>query len=204
MPPHVNQFWVGTGRVRLSCQVDLTTGLTFNIGTCMSRMAAQQTRLTRRFAWATLATVAPCMTSTWLVRLTIRFVLATCFVTHLVTFVACLKLSLFTRLVSLAAHLVTLVTHFVACLVLIRLAVVYFVHTVFSSVAVVMQSIPFLRQWHLRLSHVPRRQLHLLPCNTFHGAWFLAAILRVTQGCSVQLSIGMLYEPAYGSRSDAL
>ena len=87
-------------------------------------MAARQARLTGGFAWATLATVAPCMTSTWLVRLTIRFVLATCFVTCLVTFVACLKLSLFTRLVSLAAHLVTLVTHFVACLVLIRLAVV--------------------------------------------------------------------------------
>ena len=103
MPPHVNQFWVGTGRVRLSCQVDLTTGLTFNIGTCISRIAAQQTRLTRRFAWATLATVAPCITSTWLVRLTITFVLATCFVARLV--------APFTCLATLAAHLVT---HFVA------------------------------------------------------------------------------------------
>ena len=72
-----------------------------------------------------LATVAPCMTSTWLVQLTIRFVLAICFVAHLV--------APFTRLATLAAHLVT---HFVARLVLIRLAVLYFVHTVFSSVAV--------------------------------------------------------------------
>ena len=71
---------------------------------------------------------APCLTSTRLVRLTIRFVLATYFVACLVT--------LFTCLAALAAHLVTLVTHFVARLVLIRLAVVYFVHTVFSSAAV--------------------------------------------------------------------
>ena len=45
----------------------------------MSRMATRQTRFIRGFAWAALATVAPCMTSTWLVWLTIEFVLATCF-----------------------------------------------------------------------------------------------------------------------------
>ena len=85
---------------------------------------------------------APCLTSTRLVRLTIRFVPATYFVACLVTFVTrpvtfvTRLVTLFTHLAALAAHLVTLVTHFVAHLVLIRLAVVYFVPTVFSSAAV--------------------------------------------------------------------
>ena len=81
----------------------------------MSRMETWQTRLIRGFAWAALATVGPCMTSTWLVWLTIEIVLATCFA------------------VCLVILLVALVTHFAACL--FELAVVYFVRTVFSSVA---------------------------------------------------------------------
>ena len=75
-------------------------------------MATRQTWLIRGFAWAVLGMVAPCMTK--LVWLTNEFVLATCFA------------------VCPVILLVALVTHFAACL--FGLGVVYFFHTVFSSV----------------------------------------------------------------------
>ena len=78
----------------------------------------------QRLCMGRLATVAPCMTSTWLVWLTIKFVVATCFA------------------VCPVILLVALVTRFAACL--FRLAVVYFVRTVFSSVAVATAVYPLL------------------------------------------------------------
>lgn len=131
-------------------------------------MATRQTRLIRGFAWAALATVASCMTGTWLMWLTIEFVLATCFAMCPVIL------------------LVALVTHS-ACL--FGLAVVYFVRTVFSSVAVAAAVYPLLatvapsvvtRSWttvtFVALKHIP--WCLVLGCRSEGDTWLLCPVVN--------------------------